>query len=163
MGRKRKSVSVHVSSRLRRSYDTNFKLMVINHAEATNNSAAGKKFGVTECNVRGWRQMKDKLRNVNSSQKAFKGPMKGCFYVSEQCVIKYVHEKHKGSLPITQEVIHMKELELSHQMQVAGNTSKVQSQYQMVHLDDEMGWIDFAGMNNCHTDFLENMLKSWSS
>jgi hypothetical protein len=102
--------------------------MVINHAEATNNSAAGKKFGVTECNIHGWRQMKDKLRNVNSSQKAFKGPMKGCFHVSEQCVIKYVHEKHKGSLPITQEVIHMKELELSHQVQVAGNTSKVQSQ-----------------------------------
>jgi hypothetical protein len=43
--------------------------MVINHAEATNNGVAGRKFGVTEGNIHRWWQMKDKLRNVNLSQK----------------------------------------------------------------------------------------------
>jgi hypothetical protein len=47
-------------------------MMEINQADATNSSAAGKKFDVMEYNIRRWRQMKDKLRNVNSSQKAFR-------------------------------------------------------------------------------------------
>jgi transposase-like protein len=33
------------------SYDANFKLMVIKHAEETNNCAAARKFGVAEPNV----------------------------------------------------------------------------------------------------------------
>jgi hypothetical protein len=44
---KRGSTSFLLSSGSRRSHDANFKL-VINHAEAMNNCAAGRKFGVTE-------------------------------------------------------------------------------------------------------------------
>jgi hypothetical protein len=45
---------------------TNFKLMMINHAEAMRNSA--ERNSVLQCKVRRWRQMKDKFRNVNSGQ-----------------------------------------------------------------------------------------------
>jgi hypothetical protein len=62
------SMSSHISSGSRRRYDANFK-MVINYAEVTNNCAAGWKFDVTEANVRRWWQMKEKLRNANSSRK----------------------------------------------------------------------------------------------
>lgn len=68
----RASTTSQVSSCSRRCYGTNSELMVINCAKATNNSATGKTFGVTECNVHTWRQMKDKLRNVKSSRKAFR-------------------------------------------------------------------------------------------
>ena len=60
-----------------RIYDANFKLMVIREAEATNNCMAGRKFGISEVNIRKWWQMKEKLRNVNSSRKSFSGPKEG--------------------------------------------------------------------------------------
>jgi hypothetical protein len=48
---KRRSTGSQLSSDSRGSYNPNFKMMVINHAEATKNCVAGKKFGVTEGNV----------------------------------------------------------------------------------------------------------------
>ena len=43
-----------VNRHLRQSYDANFKIMVVNAAEASNNCQPAKKYGVTECNVRRW-------------------------------------------------------------------------------------------------------------
>jgi hypothetical protein len=54
MLKKRRSTSFQISSGSRRRYDANFKMMVINHAEVTNNCAAGRKFYVTEADVRRW-------------------------------------------------------------------------------------------------------------
>jgi transposase-like protein len=50
-----------------RSYDANFKLMVIKHAEETNNCAMAQKFGVEEPNVRHWRKQKELLKGANST------------------------------------------------------------------------------------------------
>ena len=55
-----------VNKHERRSYDANFKLIVVNEAERTNNVRAGTKFDVTECNVRRWRLQKNELRNAHS-------------------------------------------------------------------------------------------------
>ena len=41
-----------VNRQLRRSYDANLEMMVINEAESSNNCKAAVKYGVTECNVR---------------------------------------------------------------------------------------------------------------
>jgi transposase-like protein len=49
------------------SYDANFKLMVIKHAEETNNCATARKFGVAEPNVRRWRKQKELLKEANST------------------------------------------------------------------------------------------------
>jgi hypothetical protein len=61
--------------------------MVINHAEATKNCVAGKKFGVTEGNVHkeSW--------HMQTCLKAFSRPKKGCFHELEQCIIECVHGK----------------------------------------------------------------------
>ena len=40
--------------------------MVVNKAESSNNCQAAKKFGVTECNVRRWREPKQRLKDANS-------------------------------------------------------------------------------------------------
>jgi hypothetical protein len=107
-----------------RSYDANFKLMVMNHTEDKSNSAAGKKYGVTKCNIHRWQRMKGKLRNENSIWKTVAEPRKGPFHELELCVIPYMHEKHEDSSPIMQEVICMKALDLSCQMHVPRNTGK---------------------------------------
>jgi hypothetical protein len=48
---KRGSMSSQTSSGLRRRYNANFKMMVINHVEDMNNCAVGRKSDVTEANV----------------------------------------------------------------------------------------------------------------
>jgi hypothetical protein len=100
-----------------RFHHANFMTMVLIYTEAMNNSAARKKFGVKRSNIHRWQQMKDKLRNVNSSRKAFREPVEGSFHELEQCVFEYVCEKHKDSFPITRDVIRMKALELLCQIQ----------------------------------------------
>ena len=86
------TMNSQISSGSRRSYDVNFKLMVIREAEATNNCAAGRKFGIPEVNIRKWRQIKEKLRNTNPSRKSFSGPKKGR-YELEQKVIETCEKK----------------------------------------------------------------------
>ena len=66
-----------VNKQIRRSYNENFKIMVINEAEGSNNLRAAKKFHVAESNVRRWRKEKDRLRDANHMRKAFRGPKKG--------------------------------------------------------------------------------------
>uniref|UniRef100_A0A672IHH5 HTH CENPB-type domain-containing protein n=1 Tax=Salarias fasciatus TaxID=181472 RepID=A0A672IHH5_SALFA len=63
-------MSIHT----RRSYDTNFKLMVINAAESSNNCQAAKRYGVAERLVRYWRAQKKRLQNASAMRKAFRGP-----------------------------------------------------------------------------------------
>jgi hypothetical protein len=48
----RKSCERQKNKGLRRSYDSNFKLMAIRETEKTNNCAAARKFSNTENNVR---------------------------------------------------------------------------------------------------------------
>jgi hypothetical protein len=111
-------------------------MMVINHAEVTNNCVAGWKFDITEANVHRWQQMKEKLRNANSSRKSFSIPKTGRFHDLEQRAIQYVHEKCNQGFPITWEVIHTKALELSCENAYARKYWQVQSQYWLMHLYD---------------------------
>ena len=110
---KRGTSSSQVPSGSRRTYDANFKLMVVKYAEATNNCAAGRKYEVSEPNVRRWRTIKEKLENANSSRKSFSGPKKGRFHELEERVVNYVREKRNEGFPVTHEVIRMKAIELS--------------------------------------------------
>ena len=89
-----------VNRQLRRSYDVNFKMMVINEAESSNNCKAAVKYGVTECNVRRWRAQKDHLKNAQSQRKAFRGPQSGRFQELDRRVCAYVDEKRKDGMPI---------------------------------------------------------------
>ena len=58
-----------VNRHLRPSYNSNFKIMVINAAEAPNNCQPANKYGVTECNVRRWRVQKDCLKTLTLREK----------------------------------------------------------------------------------------------
>lgn len=110
---RRGTSSCYVSRNRRVYHDANFKLIVIRHAESTNNSVAAQHYGVSEANVRRWRKMKDRLKNANSTRKAFSGPKHGRFIELERTVVEYVREKRNEGLPITVEVIKMKALEVA--------------------------------------------------
>ena len=101
---------VQVNQQLRRSYDVNFKMTVIN--ESSNNYKAAVKYGVTECNVRRWRAQKDQLKNAPSQRKAFRGPQSGRFQQPDRRVCTYVDEKPKDGMSISRAVIQLKAVEI---------------------------------------------------
>uniref|UniRef100_A0A8D0DA03 HTH CENPB-type domain-containing protein n=1 Tax=Sander lucioperca TaxID=283035 RepID=A0A8D0DA03_SANLU len=102
-----------INQHVRNSYDANFKLMVVNEAESSNNCKAAKKFGVTECNVQRWRAQKERLKNTNSQRKAFRGPQSGKFAELDDRIYEYVIEKRRDAMPITREIIQLRALELA--------------------------------------------------
>uniref|UniRef100_A0A8C6PX15 HTH CENPB-type domain-containing protein n=1 Tax=Nothobranchius furzeri TaxID=105023 RepID=A0A8C6PX15_NOTFU len=107
-----------VNQQLRQSYDANFKMMVVNAAEATNNCQAARKYGVTECNVRRWRIQKDRLKNANSKRKAFRGPQRGRFQEIDRRVCEFVTEKRNEGLPITRAIIQLKALNIAKELNI---------------------------------------------
>uniref|UniRef100_A0A668A962 HTH CENPB-type domain-containing protein n=1 Tax=Myripristis murdjan TaxID=586833 RepID=A0A668A962_9TELE len=107
-----------VNRQLRRSYDVNFKMMVINEAESSNNCKAAVKYGVTECNVRRWRAQKDHLKNAHSQRKAFRGPQSGRFQELDRRVCAYVDERRKDGMPISRAVIQLKAVEIAKELNI---------------------------------------------
>lgn len=113
---KKGSSSKQINKGLRRSYDANFKIMVCNEAERTNNCAAARKYTVDEKNIRRWRNEKEVLKIACSTRKAFRGPKKGQHKDLDELVVKYIVEKRAEGLPITREVITLKALEIATEM-----------------------------------------------
>jgi transposase-like protein len=109
---------------MRWSYDANFKLMVIKHAEETNNCATARKFGVAEPNVRRWRKQKQLLKGTNSTRKAFRGPKHGNFNAVDEKFLEFVEEKRKNGLPVTRETIRMRAFEIATSLRFHGKISK---------------------------------------
>ena len=96
-------------------------------------TAARRKFGVTE-ECRRWRMIKNELRNMCTTRKAFRGPKSGRFPELEQQMEEFVQEKRNEGYPITREIIKMK----------AGGAKKkyeswylkIYGNYWLVHEDD---------------------------
>lgn len=108
-----------VNRNRRRSYDANFKLMVVNEAERTNNVRAGKRYDVTECNVRRWRSQKDELKNAHSERRGYRGPQTGRFTEIDRRVCDYVTEKRNEGMPIPRAVMQQKALEVATELNIA--------------------------------------------
>jgi hypothetical protein len=62
---------------LRRSYDSNFKLMVICESEKTNNCAAARKFSITENNVSDGGSRKMNYQTLIAQEWLFEGQKMG--------------------------------------------------------------------------------------
>ncbi|KAM8924010.1 LOW QUALITY PROTEIN: uncharacterized protein RCH25_008770 [Pelodytes ibericus] len=105
---------------IRSCYDANFKIMVINAAEETNNSAAGMKYGVTESSVRRWLAQKTELMNAHSTRKSFRGPKVGRHEEIDQQVVQFVNEKFSKGYVVTREAMQVKALEIAKQLKVVG-------------------------------------------
>lgn len=115
---KRGTSSSFVKKGSRAYHDANFKLIVVRYAEENNNSAASRHFGISEANVRRWRSSKERLRNANSTRKAFSGPKKGRFGDIDKIVVEFVREKRNEGVAITTEIIKMKAREVASSLNI---------------------------------------------
>lgn len=93
--------------------------MVVNEAERTNNVRAGKRYDVTECNVRRWRSQKDELKNAHSERRGYRGPQTGHFTEIDRRVCDYVTEKRNEGMPIPRAVMQQKALEVATELNIA--------------------------------------------
>lgn len=110
---KRGTSSSQIPKQERHYYDANYKLNVIRYAEDTNNCAAGRKFGISEKNVRRWRKQKIDLQSASSTRKSFGGPKKGRFDAVDERVVAFVCEKRAEGMPISREILKLKGLEIA--------------------------------------------------
>lgn len=92
--------------------------MVVNEAERTNNVRAGKRYDVTECNVRRWRSQKDELKNAHSERRGYRGPQTGRFTEIDRRVCDYVTEKRNEGMPIPRAVMQQKALEVATELNI---------------------------------------------
>uniref|UniRef100_A0A671XB87 HTH CENPB-type domain-containing protein n=1 Tax=Sparus aurata TaxID=8175 RepID=A0A671XB87_SPAAU len=96
------------------------KIMVVNEAERTNNVRAGKRYDVTECNVRRWRSQKDELKNAHSKRRGYRGPQTGRFTEIDRRVCDYeMTEKRNEGMPIPRAVMQQKALEVAPELNIA--------------------------------------------
>uniref|UniRef100_A0A3Q4AXE9 HTH CENPB-type domain-containing protein n=1 Tax=Mola mola TaxID=94237 RepID=A0A3Q4AXE9_MOLML len=88
-------------------YDANFKITMVNAAEA-----------FKSCAMRRWRNQKERLKNTNTQQKAFCGPQSGRFQEIDRQVCEYVAEKHNDGMPVTRAIMQLKALEVAKELNI---------------------------------------------
>ena len=82
------------TSNKRHKYTAQFKLRVVQFAEKSSNSKAGREFGVNEKLVRDWRRNVDKLQSMPRKKCADRG--KKCYWPAlEDEVVKWVTEQRQ--------------------------------------------------------------------
>ena len=82
------------TSNKRHKYTAQFKLRVVQFAEKSSNSKAGREFGVNEKLVRDWRRNVDKLQSMPHKKCADRG--KKCYWPAlEDEVAKWVTEQRQ--------------------------------------------------------------------
>lgn len=101
------------STSRRVQYDAKFKRQVILVAEKYGNRDAGRRFSVSEANVRRWRSQRGALFKCRSSLKGFRGPKEGRYPEMEKVVADFVRESRANGLPVTRRMIYCKAKEES--------------------------------------------------
>lgn len=120
----RGTTSKTMSKWIRRSYDANFKVIVPHYATQTNNCQAARRYGVNESNVRNWKADLNRLKNANSSRKAFRGPKTGHFHKVDRLVVDFIREKQNDGMPISRDVVHLKAQEVAREMNILRTSFK---------------------------------------
>ena len=101
------------SKRKRNSYDSAFKLKVIEYAENHNNCAAEREFGVTEKMVREWRKKKSELGGARKSAKRLRFTFTVPYKAMEDKLHEWVLECRSNGLIVTTTAIRLRALQLS--------------------------------------------------
>ena len=101
------------SKRKRNSYDSAFKLKVIEYAENHNNCAAEREFGVTEKMVLEWRKKKSELGGARKSAKRLRLTFTVPYKAMEDKLHEWVLECRSNGLIVTTTAIRLRALQLS--------------------------------------------------
>lgn len=92
----------------REQYTASFKLRVISFAEAHGNRCAGRKYSVSERNIRRWRIMKNRLKSCSANRQSFRGPKTGKLPFIETELAAYVRENRRKGKKVTWNMIATK-------------------------------------------------------
>ena len=101
------------SKRKRNSYDSAFKLKVIEYAENHNNCAAEREFGITEKMVREWRKKKSEFGGAHKSAKRLRLTFTVPYKAMEDKLHEWVLECRSNGLIVTTTAIRLRALQLS--------------------------------------------------
>ena len=106
------------TSNKRHKYTAQFKLRVVQFAEKSSNSKAGREFGVNEKLVRDWRRNVDKLQSMPRKKCADRG--KKCYWPAlEDEVAKWVTEQRQDGYIVTRNLIRLHAQVLAQKRNVA--------------------------------------------
>ncbi|KAM7313400.1 Pogo ele1 orf1-h 1e-40-j 4 [Ixodes scapularis] len=97
----------------RKQYSAAFKRKVILAAEAVGNSAAGRRFGVNEGSIRGWRRQKAALFACSGTRRSFRGPKQGSFPDLEEELTAFIKDQRAQHLAVNIELLQQKARELA--------------------------------------------------
>uniref|UniRef100_G3MRL0 HTH CENPB-type domain-containing protein n=2 Tax=Amblyomma TaxID=6942 RepID=G3MRL0_AMBMU len=92
----------------REQYPAKFKLRVIALAEKVGNRCAGRRYAVSERNVRRWRIDKHRLQHCRSDQRSFRGPKAGRLSFIETELAAFVVASRKKGVKVTWNMIATK-------------------------------------------------------
>jgi len=106
-----KMATANCNKRKRSSYDAGFKLRVVDYAEQSTNSAAGREFGVSEKLVRDWRKQAEVLRALPKTKKARRGDHSH-FPELEDSLHEWVLECRQNGFIVTRQAIRFRALML---------------------------------------------------
>jgi hypothetical protein len=126
----------------------NFKILVFKHAEQTNNCEAARKYSVSKANIQRWKQQKQKLTNVNSTQKSFSDPKYICFHGVEEQVVQFVCTQIQNGIPVLCDIIKLRARDIAKMLPV--NTAYQEfkaSSYSMVYTDYAEKRVIFTAKN----------------
>ena len=97
----------------RKSYDTAFKLKVIEYAEKCNNREASRKFGVGESSIRDWRKQRDQLKELPSKRlRLTGGGRKAQAPDMEEELSAWIDSQRSLHIRVTRSAIQLKAREL---------------------------------------------------
>lgn len=94
-------------------YESALKRTVIVYAEKHGNRAAGRTFGISEANVRRWRNDRNSIFTCKATTKCFTGPKKGRYPQVDEAVLCFVSEMHAKGLPVTRQAMRSKAGEIA--------------------------------------------------
>lgn len=113
----------------RRQYSALFKRKVILFAEAENNVAAERHFGVSEKCVRGWRRQRDQIFACAGTRRSFRGPKQGQYPAVEEAVRKWVGDQRSKSLSVSYEDIECKARAVATELNIARTEFKISKKW----------------------------------
>ncbi|KAM7309473.1 Pogo transposable element with KRAB domain [Ixodes scapularis] len=113
----------------RRQYSAAFKRKVILFAEAANNVAAERHFGVSEKCVRGWRQQRQKIFACAGARRSFRGPKQGQYPAVEEVVLRWVTEQRSRSLSVSYDDIETKARAVANEMKIGRSEFKISKKW----------------------------------
>ena len=91
---------------------------MIVYAEKHGNRAAGRTFGISEANIRRWRNDRHSIFSCKATTKCFTGPKKGRYPQVDEAVLCFVGEMHAQGLPVTRQAMRSKAGEIARNLGV---------------------------------------------